>query len=32
MLIAQAQEEDLTLVTADARLSAYDVPLLEARA
>jgi PIN domain nuclease of toxin-antitoxin system len=28
MLIAQAQSERLTLVTSDARISAYDVPVL----
>jgi PIN domain nuclease of toxin-antitoxin system len=29
MLVAQAQLEGMTLASADARLSAYDVPLLE---
>ena len=29
MMIAQAQAEDMTLATADERLSAYDVPLLK---
>jgi PIN domain nuclease of toxin-antitoxin system len=29
MLIAQARLEGLTLVTADARLSAYDVPVFQ---
>jgi PIN domain nuclease of toxin-antitoxin system len=28
MLIAQAQSESLTLVTSDARIAAYDVPIL----
>jgi PIN domain nuclease of toxin-antitoxin system len=28
MLVAQAQSEGLTLVTKDARISAYDVPVL----
>jgi PIN domain nuclease of toxin-antitoxin system len=28
MLIAQAQSEKLTLVTSDARMAAYDVPVL----
>ena len=28
MLVAQAQSEGLTLVTSDARMAAYDVPLL----
>lgn len=28
MLIAQAQSEGLTLVTGDARMAAYDVPIL----
>jgi PIN domain nuclease of toxin-antitoxin system len=28
MLIAQAQIENLTLVTGDARIAAYDVPVL----
>jgi PIN domain nuclease of toxin-antitoxin system len=28
MLIAQAQRENLTLVTGDARIAAYDVPVL----
>ena len=28
MLIAQAQSENLTLVTSDARIAAYDVPVL----
>lgn len=31
MLVAQAQTEDLVLVTADERLRAYDVPILDAR-
>ena len=31
MLIAQAQLESLTLVTADERLSFYDVPVVDAR-
>lgn len=30
VLVAQAQLEDLTLVTRDARLQAYDVPILVA--
>jgi len=30
MLVAQAQLEDLTLVTRDPRLSAYDVPIIAA--
>jgi len=30
MLVAQAQSEGLTLVTRDARLTEYDVPILEA--
>jgi PIN domain nuclease of toxin-antitoxin system len=29
LMIAQAQEEELTFVTADKRLAAYDVPILE---
>jgi PIN domain nuclease of toxin-antitoxin system len=29
MLVAQAQLEDLTLVTADSRMDAYDVATLE---
>ena len=32
MLIAQAQLEDLTIVTSDAQFGDYDVPLLDARA
>ena len=32
MLVAQAQAEDLTLVTADAAIERYDVPLMPARA
>jgi PIN domain nuclease of toxin-antitoxin system len=28
MLVAQAQSEKLTLVTNDARIAAYDVPVL----
>ena len=28
MLVAQAQSESLTLVTSDARIAAYDVPIL----
>jgi PIN domain nuclease of toxin-antitoxin system len=32
MLVAQAQAEGLTLVTADAALDTYDVPLMPARA
>jgi PIN domain nuclease of toxin-antitoxin system len=32
MLVAQAQAEGLTLVTADAALERYDVPLMPARA
>lgn len=28
MLVAQAQSEGLTLVTSDARIAAYDVPVL----
>jgi PIN domain nuclease of toxin-antitoxin system len=32
MLVAQAQTEQLTLVTADAALERYDVPLMPARA
>lgn len=32
MLVAQAQAEDLTLVTADTALERYDVPLMPARA
>ncbi|HKG02669.1 MAG TPA: type II toxin-antitoxin system VapC family toxin [Conexibacter sp.] len=31
MLVAQAQAEGLTLVTADAALDAYDVPIMSAR-
>jgi PIN domain nuclease of toxin-antitoxin system len=31
MLVAQAQVEGLTIVTADATLSGYDVPILDAR-
>ncbi len=31
ILIAQARCEDLTLVTADRRFGAYDVPVLDAR-
>ena len=31
MLVAQAQSESLTLVTGDARIAAYDVPVLRAR-
>ena len=30
MLVAQAQIEDLTLVTRDPKLRAYDVPILVA--
>lgn len=30
MLVAQAQLEDLTLITRDPRLRAYDVPILPA--
>ena len=29
LMIAQAQEEELTFVTADSRLAAYDVPILQ---
>jgi PIN domain nuclease of toxin-antitoxin system len=29
LMIAQAQEEELTFVTADSRLAAYDVPILD---
>lgn len=32
MLVAQAQTEELTLVTADAALERYDVPVMPARA
>ena len=32
MLVAQAQAEGLTLVTADAAIERYDVPLMPARA
>ena len=32
LLIAQARIEGLTLVTADARIAAYDVPLIDAGA
>jgi PIN domain nuclease of toxin-antitoxin system len=32
MLVAQAQAEGLTLVTGDAALDAYDVPIMPARA
>jgi PIN domain nuclease of toxin-antitoxin system len=32
MLVAQAQTEQLTLVTADTALERYDVPLMSARA
>lgn len=31
MLVAQAKVEDLVLLTADERLSAYDVPILSCR-
>jgi PIN domain nuclease of toxin-antitoxin system len=31
MLVAQAQAESLTLVTADAALERYDVPIMQAR-
>jgi PIN domain nuclease of toxin-antitoxin system len=31
MLVAQAQAEGLTLVTADAALERYDVPIMSAR-
>ena len=30
MLVVQAQQEQLTVVTADARIAAYDVPVLPA--
>lgn len=31
LLVAQAMAEDLTLVAADERIAAYDVPVIDAR-